>query len=151
MVMGPTPPGTGVIAPATAAASPKLTSPTSRNLPSRSTRLMPTSITDAPGLTQSPRTISARPTAATRMSARRQPVLERIHSDFAGLGALVTDIDLRRRIFTYEHGGEATDDSMFLAKACRGLSRPSAQLGCCRLAIDNSKFHSAAPIACKDF
>ena len=32
---------------------------------------MPTSITVAPGLIQSPRTISARPTAATTMSDRR--------------------------------------------------------------------------------
>ena len=34
MVIGPTPPGTGVIAPATSAASSKATSPTSRPLPS---------------------------------------------------------------------------------------------------------------------
>jgi hypothetical protein len=45
MVIGPTPPGTGVIAPATSARLAKSTSPTSRILPSRSTRLMPTSIT----------------------------------------------------------------------------------------------------------
>ena len=37
-----------------------------------SMRLMPTSITVAPGLIQSPPTIRGRPTAATRMSARRQ-------------------------------------------------------------------------------
>ena len=44
-----------------------------RFLPSApATRLMPTSITVAPGLIQSPRTISGRPTAANRMSARRQ-------------------------------------------------------------------------------
>ncbi len=73
MVIGPTPPGTGVMAPATAAASSKATSPTRRVRPSpASTRLMPTSITVAPGFTQSPFTISGRPTAATRMSARRQ-------------------------------------------------------------------------------
>ena len=35
------------------------------------TRLMPTSITVAPGLIQSPRTISGRPTAANSRSARR--------------------------------------------------------------------------------
>ena len=35
-------------------------------------RLMPTSITVAPGLTQSPCTIRGRPTAATSTSARRQ-------------------------------------------------------------------------------
>ena len=39
---------------------------------SSGTRLMPTSMTAAPGLIQSPRIISARPTAPTRMSARRQ-------------------------------------------------------------------------------
>jgi hypothetical protein len=37
-----------------------------------STRLMPTSITVAPSPTQSPRIISGRPTAATRISAERQ-------------------------------------------------------------------------------
>ena len=78
MVIGPTPPGTGVIRPATAAASSKATSPTTRVLPCAAfsgsregTRLMPTSTTVAPGLIQSPRIISGRPTAATRMSAVR--------------------------------------------------------------------------------
>mmetsp|Transcript_3769 Transcript_3769/g.7011 ORF Transcript_3769/g.7011 Transcript_3769/m.7011 type:complete len:213 (-) Transcript_3769:19-657(-) len=62
------------MAPATSTASSNATSPISLVLPGFSgcgTRLMPTSITVAPGLTQSPRTISARPTAATRISARR--------------------------------------------------------------------------------
>ena len=68
IVIGPTPPGTGVIAPATCATSSKATSPASPS----AVRLMPTSITVAPGLTQSPRTIPARPTAAIRTSARRQ-------------------------------------------------------------------------------
>src|SRR5579864_4770069 len=64
-VFGPTPPGTGVIAPATSRASLNATSPTSRVLPSAAgTRLMPTSMTVAPGLIQSPRTISGLPTAA---------------------------------------------------------------------------------------
>ena len=49
-VMGPTPPGTGVMAEATGATESKSTSPTS--FPS--TRLIPTSITTAPGLTISP-------------------------------------------------------------------------------------------------
>src|SRR6185369_5152322 len=72
MVIGPTPPGTGVIAPATCEASAKLTSPTSFDLPpGPGTRLMPTSITVAPGLIQSPRTISGRPIAATSRSALR--------------------------------------------------------------------------------
>ena len=72
-VTGPTPPGTGVIAPAFFAASSKATSPTRRLLPSpfsgAGMRLMPTSMTVAPGFPQSPFTISGRPTAATRMSA----------------------------------------------------------------------------------
>src|SRR5215216_8033040 len=68
IVMGPTPPGTGVIAPATSLAASKSTSPTSPS----SVRLMPTSTTAAPGLTQSPLTMRGDPTAATRMSARRQ-------------------------------------------------------------------------------
>ena len=55
MVIGPTPPGTGVMAPATLTASAKSTSPTSLPLPSGFTmRLMPTSMTMAPGLIQSP-------------------------------------------------------------------------------------------------
>ena len=73
MVIGPTPPGTGVIAPATSLAEAKSTSPTNRVLPGSApaTRLIPTSITVAPGLSQAPVTISARPTAAITMSARR--------------------------------------------------------------------------------
>ena len=56
MVIGPTPPGTGVIAPASAATASKSTSPTSFVLPSsRAMRLMPTSMTVAPGFTQSGR------------------------------------------------------------------------------------------------
>src|SRR5688500_3298274 len=50
IVMGPTPPGTGVMWAARVFASSKATSPTS--LPS--TRLMPTSRTIAPSFTQSP-------------------------------------------------------------------------------------------------
>ncbi len=68
MVMGPTPPGTGVIQPARSLAPSKSTSPTS--LPS-SVRLMPTSMTMAPCLIQSPGTICGRPTAATSTSALR--------------------------------------------------------------------------------
>jgi hypothetical protein len=53
MVIGPTPPGTGVIAPATRQADAKSTSPTIRVLPSPRSgagrRLMPTSMTVAPG------------------------------------------------------------------------------------------------------
>src|SRR5712692_1235618 len=89
MVSGPTPPGTGVIAPATSATSgwtsPTSTNPFSRNWASfegnfakrRSAsaalviRLMPTSITAAPGRTQPGSTIAARPMAAMTMSARR--------------------------------------------------------------------------------
>src|SRR5690606_12082113 len=72
MVMGPTPPGTGVMAAAFSATSQKATSPTSLVLPSpASRRLMPTSITTAPSFTQEPFTISGLPTAATRISAVR--------------------------------------------------------------------------------
>ena len=53
IVIGPTPPGTGVIAPATGATLAKSTSPAMTGLPSGpGTRLIPTSITVAPGLTQ---------------------------------------------------------------------------------------------------
>src|SRR6185503_7151125 len=53
MVIGPTPPGTGVMAAATSAASSKATSPTSLPLPSSAAiRLMPTSTTVAPALIQ---------------------------------------------------------------------------------------------------
>ena len=50
MVIGPTPPGTGVIWPATSAQRAKSTSP--QSLPS-GRRLIPTSMTTAPGLTMS--------------------------------------------------------------------------------------------------
>ena len=60
--------GTGVSHPATSAAS---APPTSPRRPS-SVRFIPTSTTAAPGLIQSPRTISGRPTAATSTSAWRQ-------------------------------------------------------------------------------
>mmetsp|Transcript_11886 Transcript_11886/g.31409 ORF Transcript_11886/g.31409 Transcript_11886/m.31409 type:complete len:222 (+) Transcript_11886:103-768(+) len=72
MVIGPTPPGTGVISDATSTASANATSPTSR-WPSffvaSSTALMPTSITTQPGFSQSPRRNSGFPMAATTMSA----------------------------------------------------------------------------------
>ena len=68
IVIGPTPPGTGVIAPATSLTASNSTSPTSPS----SVRLVPTSITVAPGLTISAPTSRGEPTAATRMSAREQ-------------------------------------------------------------------------------
>ncbi len=74
IVIGPTPPGTGVIHAARSAASSNATSPTSRypfSVESSSTRFTPTSITTAPSRTQSPRTISARPTATMRISPWR--------------------------------------------------------------------------------
>ena len=55
IVIGPTPPGTGVIAPATCEADAKSTSPSSFFFPSRMTRVVPTSITVAHGLIQSER------------------------------------------------------------------------------------------------
>ena len=66
IVIGPTPPGTGVSAPATPATAGS-TSPTSP----ASVRLMPTSITVAPGFTQSALTNPGMPTAATTISAPR--------------------------------------------------------------------------------
>ncbi|MOA13085.1 hypothetical protein D3C78_1331170 [compost metagenome] len=71
MVIGPTPPGTGVIAAVSGCTLAKSTSPTRRLLPSSSMRLMPTSITTAPGLIHSALIIRGRPTAATTMSALR--------------------------------------------------------------------------------
>src|SRR5579863_7892746 len=67
IVMGPRPPGTGVIQPARSKARSYSTSPTILPAPSR---LMPTSKTAAPGLIQSPGTKCALPTAATTRSAR---------------------------------------------------------------------------------
>src|SRR5690606_2358771 len=67
-VMGPTPPGTGVIHPATSRTASKSTSPT-RRPPGR--RLMPTSMTAAPGLTCWGPMSPGRPTATTSTSAWR--------------------------------------------------------------------------------
>src|SRR5262249_45967050 len=67
IVMGPTPPGTGVMWEARSAAAANSTSPTSLPV---GRRLMPTSMTTAPGFTQAPLMSSGTPTAATRMSAR---------------------------------------------------------------------------------
>src|SRR5262249_4984575 len=67
IVIGPTPPGTGVIQAARSFAVSNSTSPDSFPLLSRFT---PTSITTAPGLTHSPRTKPALPIATTRISAR---------------------------------------------------------------------------------
>ena len=74
MVMGPTPPGTGVIWEATSAADSKSTSPTRRwplFLLASGMKLVPTSMTTAPGFSQSPLTNWALPMAATTMSAWR--------------------------------------------------------------------------------
>jgi len=65
IVIGPTPPGTGVIALATLETSSKSTSPTSPE----SVLLIPTSITIAPFFTQSPLTSLGLPTAAMTISA----------------------------------------------------------------------------------
>src|SRR5215471_8241680 len=73
IVIGPAPPGTGVMAPATVDTASWSTSPTIRLDPSGvATGLIPTSITMAPGLTQSAPTRCGRPVAATRISATRQ-------------------------------------------------------------------------------
>ncbi len=65
MVIGPTPPGTGVIQPATSLTASKSTSPTRPS----SVRLVPTSMTAAPGLTMSGVTNFGLPIAAIRISA----------------------------------------------------------------------------------
>src|SRR5262249_21697893 len=72
-VMGPTPPGTGVIARATWRTDSKSTSPVIRPRPPAASvsRWMPTSTTTAPGFTQSALTRCRRPTAATSRSASR--------------------------------------------------------------------------------
>ena len=73
IVIGPTPPGTGVMAPATFDGFREIhVADDSGFAVASGTRLMPTSITVAPGLIQSPRTISGRPMAANSRSARRQ-------------------------------------------------------------------------------
>ena len=92
IVIGPTPPGTGVIAPATSTASAKATSPTMRDLPpAPGTRLMPTSITVAPGLIQSPRTNSGLPIAANKQigaaADRRQIARLRMRDRHGGVSA----------------------------------------------------------------
>merc|ERR1719181_839230 len=72
MVMGPTPPGTGVIFDATRDALSKSTSPTNRRpdfLVESGMKFVPTSTTTAPGFNQLPLTNWAWPTAATTMSA----------------------------------------------------------------------------------
>ena len=72
IVIGPTPPGTGVMNEAFAATSSKATSPTRRvplALFGSSMRLMPTSITIAPGLTIFALTNSGIPIAAIKISA----------------------------------------------------------------------------------
>ncbi len=66
IVIGPTPPGTGVIAPATFSAVSNSTSPTSFL---SATLFIPTSITTAPGFIISPVTKFGIPTATTKMSA----------------------------------------------------------------------------------
>jgi len=71
-VMGPTPPGTGVIMEAIGETDGKSTSPTSRwpdFLAGSATRLIPTSITTAPGFTKSAVTNPGRPIAAISTSA----------------------------------------------------------------------------------
>lgn len=99
MVIGPTPPGTGVSSPVTSRTSSKATSPTSRDLPSvEGTRLIPTSMTQAPGLIHEPRTISGRPTAATRISAWRAIAAMSLDFECAIVTVLATQQQLRHRL-----------------------------------------------------
>mmetsp|Transcript_23899 Transcript_23899/g.56946 ORF Transcript_23899/g.56946 Transcript_23899/m.56946 type:complete len:294 (-) Transcript_23899:58-939(-) len=74
MVIGPTPPGTGVMSPATWRQPSKSQSPTSRYpafLVGSSTGLVPTSMSAAPGFTHSRLIMPGCPAAATTMSACR--------------------------------------------------------------------------------
>uniref|UniRef100_A0A1B0GPZ9 Tetrahydrofolate dehydrogenase/cyclohydrolase NAD(P)-binding domain-containing protein n=1 Tax=Phlebotomus papatasi TaxID=29031 RepID=A0A1B0GPZ9_PHLPP len=73
-VMGPTPPGTGVMCPATFRTSSKSTSPTRRVFPVMSSLILviPTSMTHAPGFTISARMSPGTPVALTMMSALLQ-------------------------------------------------------------------------------
>ena len=72
-VSGPTPPGTGVIHPATSRQESKSASPTIRDLPSASkTLFIPISISAAPGLIMSPVTSFFCPTATNTASACRE-------------------------------------------------------------------------------
>src|SRR4030042_340278 len=85
IVIGPTPPGYGDNQPATSLASLNATSP-ARRYPfsdeGSSTRLVPTSITTAPGLIQSAFTISGLPTAETRKSALRQMLAKSLEREW---------------------------------------------------------------------
>ena len=69
IVIGPTPPGTGVITDAFCSAAAKSTSP--HNLPVSGSRFTPTSITTAPSEIMSAVTKRGRPIATTRISASR--------------------------------------------------------------------------------
>src|SRR5829696_8097365 len=74
-VIGPTPPGTGVMAAARSFAAAKSTSPTRPSF----VRFVPTSITTAPSPTMSPVTSPAEPAAATSTSApRHTPARSRV-------------------------------------------------------------------------
>ena len=72
IVIGPTPPGTGVMAEATAAQEAKSASPQRRypyGFVASGTRFTPTSITTAPGFSMSPVSVLGRPAATTTTSA----------------------------------------------------------------------------------
>ena len=74
IVIGPTPPGTGVITLAFSFTASKSTSPTKRNplfFVASGIRFTPTSITHAPSFTISAVTVFGRPVAAMIMSASR--------------------------------------------------------------------------------
>ena len=66
-VMGPTPPGTGVMKEAFFSTSSKHTSP--KNLPVSGSRFIATSMTTAPGYIMSPIMSPGLPAATTRISA----------------------------------------------------------------------------------
>ena len=90
--------------------------------PRPGTRLMPTSMTMAPGLIQSPLTISGRPTAATRMSARaaRRPAGRCVLRVGDGDRAVLAQQQLRHRLA--DDVGAADDDGV---EARRGRAAPT--------------------------
>ncbi len=118
IVIGPTPPGTGVMSDATSFADSKSTSPT-RRYPERAEasaiRFMPTSITTAPGRIMSPVTSFARPAATMRISPRNVERSHRLADNVAPAddnAVLSRRIDARRAEELPNPGGRAGDESI---------------------------------------
>ena len=132
-VIGPVPPGIGVIAPAIACTASKSTSPT---MPA-SVRDTPTSTTAAPGLTWSAVIIRADPAAAMMMSASRhtpaRSAVRRVGERHRGVDALAAEQQHQRQ----PDERRAADDDRTLARRRRrrsgraGASRRAACTATC--------------------